>query len=297
MELDQLRTFLAVLEQSSFSRAAETLKVGQSTVSFHIKALEAAAGARLIDRAGGGPLRPTSAGELLRKYARRMLSLREEALSRLHAEESAEAGRLTLAASTIPSEYLLPSLLAELFRRHPRLEVSIAVSDTRKAIAALVGQECELAFVGAQVRERRVIFTPFAHDEIVLVGRQRPGKPAPLALTGEARFIVREEGSGTQLAAAQRLARLAEREGEERPRPPPLRVGSTEAARQCALEGLGLALLSRRAVEEDLRAERLGLVEAPGFPLRRRFYVARLRGATLPASARALLSLAVQDSR
>jgi len=107
MDVGQLRTFLAVLEHGSFSHAAEALRIGQSTASFHIKALETSVGTRLLDRRGGR-VRPTATGAVLRRYALRIVSLRDEALARLRAEESGEAGRLTIAASTIPGEYLLP---------------------------------------------------------------------------------------------------------------------------------------------------------------------------------------------
>src|SRR5438128_1730390 len=103
MEIDQLCTFLAVLEHGNFSRAAESLRLGQSTVSFHIKALESAVGARLIDRGGRG-VRPTAAGRLLRRYATRLVALRDEALARLRTEEKGESGHLVIAASTIPAE-------------------------------------------------------------------------------------------------------------------------------------------------------------------------------------------------
>src|SRR5262245_11822840 len=112
MDIDQLRTFLAVLDHGSFSHAAEARGIGQSTVSFHVKALETSVGAKLLDRRGG-QVRPTATGNVLRRYALRIVSLRDEALARLRAEESGQVGRLTIAASTIPAEHLLPPVLAE----------------------------------------------------------------------------------------------------------------------------------------------------------------------------------------
>lgn len=287
MDLDQLRTFLAVLDQASFSRAAQVLRIGQSTVSFHVKALETALGTRLIDRRGGR-LRPTASGAVLRRYALKIVALRDEAIERVRTEDSGEVGQLALSASTIPAEYLLPAALATFVHAHPRVTVSMEVSDTRKALAALVTQACELAFVGAQSRDPRVLFTPFAEDEVLLVGRaQNPLtanrlRPQDLA---RVRLIVREEGSGTRQSVTALLERAAAADGHL----PPLQVGSSEAAKQCALEGAGLAFLSRRAVAEELRAGRLTSVAAPGLPVRRRFYVARMRSSTVAAPARLFL--------
>ena len=90
MDFDQLRTLLAVMEHGSFTRAAEALGLSQSTVSFQIKALETAVGGKLLDRGREG-VRPTARGELLRGYADRLWSLRDEALEQLEAQAQGQA--------------------------------------------------------------------------------------------------------------------------------------------------------------------------------------------------------------
>ena len=291
MEIDQLRTFLSVLEHGSFSRAGEALRIGQSTVSFHVKALETAVGSRLLDR-GGGRVVPTAAGEALRSYAVRILSLRDEALSRLRAQESGDAGQIVLAASTIPAEYLLPPVLGPFLAAHPAVSVRVDVSDSKKALAALVDEECDLAIVGQEPRERRVVASAFAEDEVLLVGAPAlvpAGKASPEL--GATRFIVREEGSGTRGAVARILAAVAP------PRSAIVQVGSSEAAKRCALEGVGLAFISRRAVAEELEAGRLRVAKVAGTPVRRRFWVARLRTATPSGAVRALREAIVRHYR
>jgi len=293
MQLDQLRTFLAVLRHGSFSRAGQALRIGQSTVSFHIAALESAAGARLLDRKGGH-LRLTQSGVTLERYARRIIELRDEALERLSAEEAGQRGRLTLASSTIPADYLLPPVLARFCQSHPKVGVRVDVSDSRGALEQLLAQEADLALVGARRADRRLVFTAFAEDEIVLVGRAHgplTSKRPSEAELAKARLIVREEGSGTRQAAEAFLA-LQGADG-----PPPLEVSSTTAAKRCVLEGAGLALLSRRAVEEELRGGTLTVVSAPRLPVQRRFYLVRARAASPSATARAFSQLLLHHYR
>jgi DNA-binding transcriptional LysR family regulator len=294
MDIGELRTFLAVLEHGSFSRAAEALRLGQSTVSFHVKALETAVGARLLDR-HGGRVRSTATGAVLRRYALRIVSLREEALARLRAEESGQAGRLTIAASTIPGEYLLPPVLSRFLAAHPRVAVSVDVSDSRAALARLAAHECDLALVGARARDKRILCVPFADDEVVLVARadasSARSRLSPQELR-HVRLVVREEGSGTRQAAAAFLARHAFAGGDH---VAPLQVGSTEAVRRCALHGAGMALLSRHAVAEDVAAGRLALIPAPGLPVRRSFYAARLRTVTPSAAMKTLLKMLLEN--
>jgi len=293
MEFDQLRTFLAVLEHKSFVRAGQALHVGQSTVSFHVKALEQRVGATLLER-GRGNVVPTAAGRILQPYAERIVSLCDEARARLRAGEDGEVGRLVLAASTVPGEYLLPALLAELRRRHPRIRVEMSVSDSEKAASAVLAREADLALVGSKPRDRRLEASLFASDEIVLVGPV----PDPFAPDGKLSLkelrdvprILREQGSGTRDAIARILPHCGERSVA-------LRVGSSEAAKRCVQHGLGLAFLSRQAVATELAAGLFQVVELPGTPVRRTFYVVRNRAVSPSPAVRAFLELTHQLHR
>src|SRR5262249_6663977 len=137
----------------------------------------------------------------LERDAHRMLALRDDALARLRAEETGETGRVTIAASTIPAEYLLPPVLAEFRRRRPRVAVTVEVSDSRRALAQLHTGTCDVAVVGARQRDASLRFRALAGDEVLVVGarggpwaRRRPLGRAELARMP---WIVREAGSGT----------------------------------------------------------------------------------------------------
>jgi DNA-binding transcriptional LysR family regulator len=288
VELDQLRTFLAILEHGSFSRAADVLHLAPSTVSFQIRALETATGSRVLDRMGRR-VRPTASGRYLQRYARRILALRDEALAGLHAREHGDAGQLTVAASTLPAEFLLPPALAAVRGRYPGVSIVVEVSDSRRATAALLSEGCDLAIVGERVRDRRVVSSPIADDEIVLVGppAAAPGRAATAGAQRRLALVLREHGSGTGGHVAALVARLAAERGGALTI---TQVGSTSVARRCALEGLGLTFISRRAVEDDLRAGRLVELPLRGTPVRRQVHAARLRAAAPSPVARALLA-------
>jgi DNA-binding transcriptional LysR family regulator len=285
VELDQLRTFLAVIEHAGFTRAAEALGLSQSTVSFQIKSLEADAGARLLDRGPGGVV-PTPAGRVLRRHAERVLEVIAEAKAALSAESEGAHGHVIVAASTIPGEYLLPPVLALLRRTHPGVSITIDVGDSGSAIAALLAGRCDLALVGTRPADRRIATRPFADDEVVLVGA--PGADGVDATDPEVlrtvSLVLRKETSGTRAAVADLLARHP-------PAGARVVVGSTEAAKRCAAEGLGLAFVSRCAVADELENGRLALVALRGLPVRRRFWLATSRRVTASASAAALVEL------
>ena len=274
MEFDQLKTLLAVLEHGGFTRAAEALGLSQSTVSFHIKSLEKSLGTRLLDRGRDG-VRPTAHGSTLARDATRMLDMRRQAAARLGALDTGVVGRIDVAASTIPGEYLLPEVLAQLRQTHPGVDVSVHVGDTN------------LAIIGSPSGDRKIDEVAIAEDTIVLVG---PSKPAvEFASLHDIPLVLRREGSGTRAAVADVLARALDG-GESGPT---VEVGSTEAAKRCALAGLGLAFVSRRAVERELSAGTLFVHPLPGLPASRTFYLATLRGVTLSPGASALRDLLV----
>jgi DNA-binding transcriptional LysR family regulator len=287
MDLARLQTFQTVLDKRSFSRAAAALGCTQSTVSFHIRALEQELDATLLDRKRG-QVRATAAGKLLLPYARRMAALASEARARLREEESGEAGRLRIAASTVPGEYLLPPLLAQFRAQHPAVSFAIHISDSRRALAGLLAGDCDLALVGARVPDRRLSYQPFADDEIILVAAPHLPEARLRKLTSaqlrRAPLLLREEGSGTRLAT-----RGFERRDADAA--PVIEVGSTEGLKRCAIAGLGVALLSRHAAQDALADQRLVHVGAPGTPVRRRFYAARLTAAPMPATARSFFSM------
>jgi DNA-binding transcriptional LysR family regulator len=290
MEIDQLRTFVAVLEHASFSRAGKALRIGQSTVSFHVKALESAVGARLCDRRGTR-VRATEAGRVLRRYATRILALRTEAIEHLRGEERGEEGEVRVAASSVPAAYLLPPALAKFGAARPRVAVRVTVSSSSGALEALVAERCDLALVGARTADARFHWQAIGDDEVVLVGP--PGSPRRLTVEAlvHARVIVRGEGSGTRAAVADLLAQRAASSSAA-----PIVIDDGLAVQRCAEAGVGYAFVSRLAAADAIRAGRLVRVGLAGTPVRRRFWAAWLRRSTLPAAARALIGT-MQENR
>ena len=273
----QLRTFLAVTSDGSFSRAARRVHVSQSTASLHVKELEDAVGVRLLERASDG-VRPTAAGRVMLAYAERMLALEQEALAQVRASAAVPTGLLRLASSTAPAEVHLPRILAAYRARWPAVEVAVRVSASDAALTALRAGDCELALVGWCTADPELACRAFADDEIVLVGGAHLPDPTPEALP----LVAREPGSGTRAAVAGLVP-----DGLR----PHLTVDSTEALRRCVLEGAGFAFLSRAGVADEVAAGRLRVVPWPGTPMRRSLFVARRERVPLSPAGEALLAL------
>ncbi len=290
MDLRALDVFCKIVELRSFSRAAETVLLTQPTVSGHIKGLESELGLRLLDRSAK-TVTPTRAGELLYGYARRILALREEAMQALGAHKGGLTGHLAIGASSIPGAYLLPSLLARFKHTHPGVTLSLHVSGSRDVIRAVLDGTVELGVVGARFDEGRVHYEAIAQDELVLaVAGSHPwasrGSIRPSELAGQP-FVMRERGSGTRKITEEALR---ERGVDPAGLRVVLEVASNEAVRQAVKAGAGLAVISRRAVADDIRSKQVAVLRVHGMRLSREFFLVAHKSRSRSPLAEALLA-------
>src|SRR5262249_46321450 len=144
----------------------------------------------------------SQAGEILAEYARRLFALAREAEEAMADVGSLGRGRLVIGASTTIGSYLLPGVLAEFARRHPRIELLVEIENTEQVHRRLAGHELDVGLTEGFVEEEDLEAEVFQCDELVVIAA--PGHP----LTGQPRvtlntvrqeaFILREPGSGTR---------------------------------------------------------------------------------------------------
>jgi molybdate transport repressor ModE-like protein len=280
----RMRLLVEIDRRGSLSGAAAAIGIGQPSASQHLRLLEAAAGQRLVERTGRGS-RLTEAGQVLAARAAQALSTLGAAEEELGALAGLQTGTIHLGASTAPGVYLLPDTLGCFRREHPGVLVEVEVAASGEILNRLLGGRVHLALVGARTADERIELTPFLEDEIVGVAKPgfaplRNGRLAPARL-GEFMLLSREPGSSSQRIVSEELRALGI---------PPAGVwelGSSEAIKRAAREGLGLAFLSRYAVAEEVERgdlEAFRLARRP--PLVRNFSVARLAGRPLSPAER-----------
>jgi DNA-binding transcriptional LysR family regulator len=289
MDLRRLEVFCKVYELKSFSRAAEASLLSQPTVSEHIRHLEDLLEVRLFDRLGR-EVAATRAGELLYGYARRILSLTREASRSLELYRGKMTGSLELGGSTIPGQYVLPILIGLFKASHEGIRIRLVIADTREVTDMVLDGTLELGVVGARIKNSKLAFDKLFDDELVLaVPPDHPWasrQAIRLDELVEASFIMREPGSGTRMATLSRL----EEAGFD---PENLRVmaemGSTDAVRQAIKSRVGVSILSRRAIADDLRFGLLHPVSVENLSLTRHFYLVTHKGRSLSPLAQAFV--------
>ncbi len=296
MDLRALEVFCKIVELRSFSRAAEAVLLTQPTVSGHIKGLETELGLRLFDRAGK-TVTPTRAGEILYGYARRILALREEAQQAINEHKGGLKGHLALGASTIPGAYILPSVVAAFKREHPEVTISLHISGSRDIVRGVIDGTCEVGMVGARFEEGRVHYEPFAQDELVLaVQAAHPWASRSMVrlteLAGQP-FIMRERGSGTRKVMEQALIDHAVDPDSLRV---VLEVTGNEAVRQALKAGAGISVISRRAIEDEIRHKMVAALRLQGVRLVRDFFLVTHKSRSRSPLAKAFLSFMEQSA-
>ena len=290
MNTKSLRVFTEVAQSGSFSAAARRLGLTQPAVSFQVRALEKEYGSTLIDRSAGH-CRLTEAGRSLLKYAREILESEEALRREMEGKRSEASGSLTVAASNVPGEYVLPRVLARYRERHPLVDPRLVIADSAKVLESVRAGGADLGCVGYREEDKRLLYGPLCEDRLVfiappghaLAGRRGLG---PGDLEGET-FLWREEGSGTRSHMARILGDL----GLGKTVADSVQLGSTMAVIQAVAAGAGISLTSLWAAEAYIRQGKVAVLRLKGRGLRRDFHHVQLRRRPPAASAVAFLNL------
>jgi DNA-binding transcriptional LysR family regulator len=274
VDLRQLEIFVKVAERGSFSKAAEALFLTQPTVSEHVRALEDELGLRLLDRLGRGATL-TRAGQLLSSYATRMLALSREARQAMDSFQGRLSGELIIGGSTIPGEYVLPAFVGRFKDKYPDISITLLIGDSQAVINWVADGRAELGIAGARIAHRGVDYKELMPDEVVvIVPAAHPWHGRRQITVDELRgepLLLRERGSGTRAALETAL-------GDAGLDLDSFRVvgemGSTQAIKQAVKAGVGISLVSRRAVEEECKSGLIWCVRLKDFTVTRSFYLA-----------------------
>ena len=282
IDFRHLETFCRVADLKSFSRAADDLFLTQPTISGHILSLEHSLSLRLFDRTGR-EVRLTKAGEVFLRYASKILSSRKDLLNALSEYSQGIRGELSMGASTTPGEYLLPKLMGHFKKEHPHFTLSLKIADTKEVAQLVLEGDVEYGMIGGKLNHNFLHYEKYEEDEIIVVAPSghplTKKKKADLTDLLKEPWIIREEGSGTQMAVEKGLRKKGKSLKQFNV---VMEMGSTSAVKEGVKAGLGLAFISKRAVEEELKQGLFSRIHVEGIdPISRQLYIVSHRGRTL----------------
>ena len=273
MNTDNLKQIVTVAETGSFSEAASRLGITQPAISLTVKKMEKELDVRIFDRSSG-KYRLTDEGNVVVEHASKMLKLEEKMRDSLELARERISGKLRIASSNIPGEYILPLIIGEFKERSPELEIQVEVTDSRCVLEEVASGKAEVGFTGSKRGGGDLAAFPFCPDTLVIVApRSHPlaGKRniEPKRLLEE-KFVIREEGSGTRelmLAALRRHGISLDRLEIA------IELGSTSAVLSAVESGAGITMASVWAAGKLVSEKRITRLKVKGLEPRRSFFL------------------------
>lgn len=288
----QLRAFEATARLGSVTQAAQSLYVSQPTVSVQLKELSQSVGENLFESTGRH-IRLTQAGEELYQTVRELASCWQRFESRIAQINGLISGRLRLAAVTT-AEYFVPDLLGAFAQAHQGVEIELTIENRDRIVQRLVQGLDDLAVMMMPPHELKLERVVFQVNPLVIIATAQHAKrdqPIQLADLSSERWLMRESGSGTRMAAEQHFAAQGFYPNIA------MNLGSNEAIKHAVAAGLGVAVLSELAVHPPLWSKNatqssdvpLTILQVEGFPIMRHWSVVWRKDKPLSVAARYFL--------
>ena len=254
MNLKQLEAFVQVSESGSFSKAAKELLLTQPTISAHISSLEKELNVRLFIR-NTKEVSLSDDGKDLYRYAKQITDLEKAIEERFYMDSDDGKHFITIAASTIPAQYLLPKVLMCYRERYPKEQIKIMETDSSEVVTQVVDNMVDVGFTGTVLEKKHCKYIPFYKDELAVI---TPDTPEYRILKEQNRddidwikrkpLILREEGSGTRKEAEKQLKNAGiSMEALDIV----ASIANQETIKKSVKQGMGITVLSRLAAEDE----------------------------------------------
>lgn len=293
INLRQLEIFVAIVDYGSFTEAANRLYLAQSTVSSHIRALEESLHVVLFRRKSKRNMVLTPDGKRVYQYARDILTKCAALRSDVMGDPLRE---LSIGASTVPAQSLLPGYLADFGAACPDCCTTLRCGDSGQIHQLLLEGDIQLGFVGSSDDRQNLSYESVAVDRLVMI---TPNTPEFVSLQQRGvlgrelllkyPLIFREHGSGTQKVIDNYISRLRMDAAHQ------MRVlayvSDPAVLQQLVANGAGVSILSSLAVHSQVKAGRVLQFELDNQPLERNIYMAWRKKSTLSELARTFAAI------
>ncbi len=277
MEDHKLKVFCTVAETKSFSKTSEIIHLTQPAVSLQIQALEETYETKLFDRTGN-TISLTPSGEVLYNYAKDILALYAEAEKEIGKITGLIRGSIMIGASTTIGNYVLPSVIVDFKKAHPKIKVSVVIGNTKRIEDLVNGGAIDFGVVEGSTTKQRIVAEPIIDDELIII--IPPYHPwakrrlvSILELSKEP-FILREEGSGTRIHIERFLTSHGVNLSDLKV---VMSLGGIESIKLAVENGIGISIISKWAARKELKYGTLRSVGLKEEPMERSFMLIQVK--------------------
>src|SRR5215207_5901268 len=288
MEMAQLEYFSKVVQEKSFSKAADKVFRTQPAVSIAIRRLEEEIGLPLLDRTQKTPVL-TEVGQVVYDYAQRILDLRDQVGQAIAEMQSLKRGRIRVGANESTSLYLLPELILNYREQHPDVKVEIFRHVSSRLPREVLERNVDFALMASEPADRDIEAFPVLKDELVLImSPKHPLAARPsvkIKDLGKESFVAHNVKSGSRVKVIEAFAR------QHTPLNITIELATIETIKRFVQKRVGLAFVPRMCVREELERGVLITVPARGLTHTRTLWAAHRRATSFSPSTAAFLDV------
>lgn len=274
MTLYQLECFALVAKLQSFTKAAQELHVGQSSMSALVIQLQKELGVKLFEKLGVKS-HLTEAGKTFLQKTHAILALVQEAKEEMDQVKGMKKGRLAVGGAGFAGTTLLPIAVQAFKKAFPSIELNVIIQPSMTLEEKLLNGQLDVALMSQAPKSPLLISGPYREEEIVAVASPRHPlarrRSVPLELLAQEAIVADGKGGYTRQIVENFFAR------KKLPFTPALEIdvlyGSRDAIKTAVANGLGIAFLSRHYITLDVQVGRLKVLKIPDFKLKRVMYL------------------------
>ena len=293
VSLRQLQVFESLARHRSFTKAAEELFLAQPTVSMQIKKLNDTVGTPLFEQIGKA-VHLTETGHALHNSCREVLEVFARFDTQVADFQGLKQGHLKLAVVST-AKYFAPIMLGHFYERYPGIDVSLKVTHRERLLERMAENADDFYIIGEPPQHANAAFERFMPNPLVVVAwSEHPlaaKKQIPLERLAKERFIMREPGSGTRIATLDRF-KSHDLQPEIR-----MELGSNEAIKQAVIAKLGISIMSRHALGQDMNEHSLTVLNVKGFPIAWDLFIGYAANRKLSVLSKAFLEFLRKEGR
>ncbi|MDR3584134.1 MAG: LysR family transcriptional regulator [Desulfosporosinus sp.] len=284
--------FKEVAETKNITLSARNLHMSQPSISNHIKNMEDKYGARFFDRTNKG-VTLTKEGQILYTHVRSVLDLLSNAKEQIGALVKDQRRLIYLGATLTIGEYILPNILAFLYKTHPDVDFKVKIANTELIAQDVLEQNIHIGLIEGPVqRHRDLKVEGFWEDELVVAipyfHHWASRNSINLAELPHERLLTREEGSGTRNVMEMALK---ERGIDSDQLNITMELGSTQAIKQLVSAGLGITIISSLTVCRECDQKKLKTLKIQDTPITRPLSILTNARTTQTKDERILINL------
>lgn len=291
MNLNQLKIFYYAAKNGNLSSAANELFITQPAVTKGIQRLQEHYEIKFVDFVGK-KLMLTDAGEVLYQIAEKIFEMEKQAEESIRDFQQRKRGQIRVLSSESFGDYYLPHIIIPFSKAYPLVRISMNILPTEQVVEKTASLNCDLGFISYPVEHKKLSVREVLEDKLVII--TAPNHPLahkknlkPKDLEGQ-NFIMHEKGSAPRRAIEELIRKNNISIGI------PLELSSNRAIKRAVEERTGIALISRKVANEEIRAERLKAINVADPSMTRKFFLIHHKDKYISESLRLMMDMVYQ---